>query len=116
MYHTTGLSRERITDLGAVIYSETMDDKRAWPPILGLFKSVVVALTYMRRNRVQAEFAVTYGVFQSSINRAVAGGSPFLCKVLGEYVPTFDELDGRTQYIVDGTPLPCWSWAAHPEV
>ena len=26
-----------------------------WPPILGLYKSVVVALTYMRRNRVQAE-------------------------------------------------------------
>ena len=67
MYHTTGLSRERITDLCAVIYSETMDDERAWPPILGLFKSVVVALTYMRRNRVQAELAETYEVSQSTI-------------------------------------------------
>jgi len=41
---------------------------------------------------------------------AVAG------QVLREYVPTADDLDGRTQYIVDGTLLPCWSWASHPEL
>src|ERR1700704_368513 len=103
MYHTTGFSRERITDLCAVIYSETMNEGRAWPPILGLFKSVVVALTYMRRNRVQAELAETYGVSQSTISRAVAGVTPLLGKVLSEHVPTADELDARTQYIVDGS-------------
>jgi hypothetical protein len=113
---STGFSRERIADLCAMIHSETTNEGRAWPPILGLFKSVVVALTYMRRNRVQAELAETYGVSQSTISRAVAGVTPLLGKVLGEYVPTADELDGRTQYIVDGTPLPCWSWAAHPEL
>jgi hypothetical protein len=33
-------------------------------------------------------------------------------------VPTrnADELDGRTQYIVDGTLLPYWSWASHPQL
>ena len=36
--------------------------------------------------------------------------------MLREYVPTADDLDGRTQYIVDGTLLPCWSWASHPEL
>ena len=30
-------------------------------------------------------------------------------------MPTADELDG-CQYLVDGTLLPCWSWAAHPEL
>src|SRR4030081_2858188 len=114
MYHTTGFSRERITDLCAVIYSETMDDKRAWPPILGLFKSVVVALTYMRRNRVQAELAETYEVSQPAISRAITRVTPLLGKVLSEYVPTADELDGQTQYIGDGTLLPCWSWASEP--
>lgn len=33
----------------------------AWPPILGLFKSVVVTLTYLRRNRVQAEIGEAFG-------------------------------------------------------
>jgi DDE superfamily endonuclease len=32
------------------------------------------------------------------------------------YVPTADELDDEALYIVDGTLLPCWSWAKHPEL
>jgi hypothetical protein len=116
MYHTTGFSRERITDLCAMIHAETIEANRVWPPILGLYKSVVVALTYMRRNRVQAELAETYEVSQSTISRAVTTVTPLLGTVLGPYVPTADELDDQTQYIVDGTLLPCWSWASHPEL
>jgi hypothetical protein len=116
MYHTTGLSRERITDLCAMIHAETTGKDRTWPPILGLFKSVVVALTYLRRNRVQAELAETYGVSQSTISRAVTAVTPLVGTVLAAYVPTAEDLDGRTQHVVDGTLLPCWSWAAHPEL
>jgi hypothetical protein len=39
-----------------------------------------------------------------------------LGKVLRKYVPTADDLDERSHYIVDGTLLPCWSWASHPEL
>jgi hypothetical protein len=99
-----------------MIHSETMTGQRPWPPILGLFRSVTVALTYMRRNRVQAELAETCGVSQPTISRAITGVTPLLGKVLKEYVPVADDLDGRTQYIVDGTLLPCWSWASHPEL
>ena len=116
MYSTTGLSREHIVDLCAMIHSETMTGQRPWPPILGLFRSVTVALTYMRRNRVQAELAETCGVSQPTISRAITGMTPLLGKVLEEYVPVADDLDGRTQYIVDGTLLPCWSWASHPDL
>ena len=116
MYFTTGFSRDSIVDLCAMIHAETMDGRQPWPPILGLFKSVTVALTYMRRNRVQAELAETYGVSQPTISRAITVMTPLLGKVLREYVPTADDLDGRTQYIVDGTLLPCWSWASHPEL
>ncbi len=77
---------------------------------------MVVALTYMRRNRVQAEIAESFGVSQPTVSRAVTGMTPLLGKVLAEYVPTADELDEKTQYIVDGTLLPCWSWASHPEL
>ena len=116
MYSTTGFSRESIVDLCAMIHAETTGDRRPWPPILGLFKSVAVALTYMRRNRVQAELAETFGGSQPTISRAITGVTPLLGEVLREYVPTADELDGRTQYIVDGTLLPCWSWASRPEL
>jgi hypothetical protein len=70
----------------------------------------------MRRNRVQAELAETCGVSQPTISRAITGVTPLLGKVLKEYVPAADDLDGRTQYIVDGTLLPCWSWASHPDL
>jgi hypothetical protein len=99
-----------------MLHSETAHRKQAWPPILGLFKSLVVTLTYLRRNRVQVELAETYGVSQSTISRAITAVTPLLGEVLKPYVPTADELDGQTQYIVDGTLLPCWSWAAHPQL
>jgi hypothetical protein len=70
----------------------------------------------MRRNRVQAELAETCGVSQPTISHAITGVTPLLGKVLKEYVPAADDLDGRTQYIVDGTLLPCWSWASHPDL
>lgn len=116
MYHTTGLSQERIVDLCAEIHREATGEERAWPPILGLFASLVVTLTYLRRNRVQAELAETYAVSQSTISRAISTITPLLGKMLRKYVPTADELHDVTQYIVDGTLLPCWSWAAHPEL
>ena len=116
MYHTTGLTVEQVADLCALIDMDTTENERTWPPILGLFNSVVVALTYLRRNRVQAELAETYTVSQPTISRAVTGVTPVLERVLRKFVPTADELDNRTQYLVDGTLLPCWSWADHPEL
>jgi len=117
VYYTTGFTAEQITDLCATVYGDTEGGKNAsWPPILGLYQSVVVTLTYLRRNRVQHELAETYGVSQSTISRAIAAITPALGSALTEYVPTADDLDSRTQYIVDGTLLPCWSWASHPEL
>jgi hypothetical protein len=115
MYYTTGFSGDEIVDLCVMIRAaELKPGVNHWPPILGLFKSVVVALTYMRRNRVQAELAETYGVSQPTISRAITGLTPLLGEILRGYVPTADELDGKTQYVVDGTLVPCWSWASHP--
>lgn len=116
MYHTTGLHKTEILNLCEMIHEEATEDEQVWPPILGLYKSVVVALTYMRRNRVQAELAETYDVSQSTISRAITGITPLLGKLLRKYVPTADELDDQKQYVVDGTLLPCWSWAGHPEL
>ncbi len=112
MYHTTGLTKDEIVDLCARVTGVNRIEDRAvkWPPILGLFKSVVVTLTYLRRNRVQAEIGESFGVSQPTISRAVKALTPVLGQALVDSVPVADDLDPRTQYIVDGTLLPCWSW------
>jgi hypothetical protein len=114
MYHTTGFSKDQIRDLCALTHAASQGmDKEPWPPVLGLYRAVIVALTYMRRNRVQAEIAETYDVSQSTISRAITGITPVLKSVLTGFVPTADELSPTVQYIVDGTLLPCWSWRLH---
>jgi hypothetical protein len=76
VYHTTGLSRDEIVELCVLINSvETESDDKKWPPSLGLFDSVVVTLTYLRRNRVQEELAETYGTSQSTVSRAISSST-----------------------------------------
>jgi hypothetical protein len=118
MYYTTGFSRCEIEDLcvlvGEVQSSTPSADRREWPPILGLGNSVVIALAYLRRNRVQWELAETYGVSQSTVSRAISAVTPLLARALARFVPVAEELVPGRQYIVDGTLLPCWSWASQP--
>ena len=117
MYHTTGFTKDEIIDLCALIYAnEENCDIDPWPPSLGLYKSVVIALTYMRRNRVQQELAETYKTSQPTISRANSRITSRLAIVLAPFVPTAEDLDPDTQYIYDGTLLPCWSWRGHREL
>ena len=116
MYSTTGLHADEILDLCEIIHREVTESERTWPPILGLYRSVVVTLAYQRGNRVQAELGETYGVSQSTISRAIAAVTPVQARVLRRFVPTADELDPSRHYVVDGTLLPCWSWSGHPEL
>jgi hypothetical protein len=117
VYNTTGFTRDEVVELCAMIHAAELEPgTKLWPPILGLFRSTVVALTYMRRNRVQAEIAESFGVSQPTVSRAISAMTTIIKKVLSPYVPTADELDKYAQYIIDGTLLPCWSWAAHPEL
>jgi len=120
MYHTTGLTRDQIVNLCARAHAvnDTAQDgeKVTWPPILGLFKSVVVTLTYLRRNRFKRKIGEAFNVSQSTISRAIQAVTLLLGEVLVGYIPTADKLDAQTQYLVDGTLLPCWSWASHPEL
>jgi DDE superfamily endonuclease/Helix-turn-helix of DDE superfamily endonuclease len=118
MYYTTGFSRREIQDLCTLITQAyalvPAHERRDWPPILGLGSSVVITLTYLRRNRVQWELAETYGVSQSTISRAITVITPLLSRALARYVTTAEDLKPRCQYVVDGTLLPCWSWADRP--
>jgi hypothetical protein len=110
MYGTTGFTRGEITGICEMI-SPAAEEPRTnrWPPVLGLFRSVVVTLTYLRRNRVQAEIAETFGVSQPTISRAISAMTPLIAEILAYYVPAADDLDDSSQYIVDGALLPYWS-------
>jgi DDE superfamily endonuclease len=99
MYYTTGFSGHEIEDLCALIAeiqeSTPAADRREWPPILGLGNSVVITLTYLRRNGVQCELAETYGVSQSTVSRAITTITPLLARALARYIPTAEELRPR---------------------
>src|SRR6202167_4733310 len=70
----------------------------------------------MRHNRTQAEIGESLGVSQPTVSRAVSAITPLIPEAVREVAPTADDLDPDAQYILDGTLLPCWSWAAHQEL
>jgi hypothetical protein len=98
------------------VYQFARRSERTWPPVLGLYKSVVITLACVRRNRVQAELAETYGVSQSTTGRAVSAVTPLIDRALREFVPVAEDLDPGRQYLADGALLPCWSWSGHQEL
>ena len=116
MYRTTGFTKAEIIGLCARIEARAFAKERRWPPIPGLRTALTVTLTYLRRNRVQAESLRTTAS-RSRRSAALSRQSPpLLVQALLDYVPTAGELDAGTCCIVDGTLLPCWSWRAHPEL
>jgi len=103
-YHTTGFDREEIIDLCIRINPvERGTGFLKWPPYLGLFKSVVATLTYMRHNRTQAEIGESLGVSQPTISRAISAITPLVPEAVREFVPAADDLDLDAQY----------TWMAH---
>jgi len=118
MYHTTGFGKDEILTLCAMIAERfgPQTKERDRKPALGLFKSVVVTLAYLRRNHVQQELAELYGASQPTISRTVARYTSILGELLKDWVPTVEDLDPKAQLIIDGTLLPCWSWAGHGEL
>jgi hypothetical protein len=107
LYYTTGLHKAEILDLCEMIHREATEGGQVWSPILGLYKSVVVALAYMRRNRVHVELAERMTCrSRRSAEQSLLEKTPLLGKLLRKYVPTADELDDQKQYVVDGTLAP----------
>jgi len=102
-------------DLVAIVHQflEKEDKKSGRPPVIGLFKSVVAVLWYLRRNRVQAEIAELLGVSQSTVSRRITTLTPVLEEVLADYIPTLEELPDKDTLIVDGSLLTCWRQAPH---
>src|SRR5271165_318179 len=104
VHHTTGFDREEIIDLCIRINSVQPEAGSSnWPPCLGLFKSAVATLTYMRHNRTQAEIGESFGVSQPTISRAISAITPLIPEAAREFVPTADDLDPDAQRVIQGT-------------
>jgi len=117
MYHTTGCSVEQLDIICGRIAALIIEGEDiTYPPSLGLRRSVVIALTYLKTNRREAELAEDHGTSQPTISRAITGITPSVGRVLSEFVPTADELEPDRQYVVDGSLLPCWSWRSDPDL
>ncbi len=117
MYHATGFTTSQIADLCVLVHqAHAESDASPWPPILGLYKGVIVTLTYLRRNRVQAEIAEAYGVSQPTISRVVTTLTPLLGAALADYTPVAEDLHPGEHYLIDGTLLPCWSWSGQRQL
>ncbi|GLW93886.1 hypothetical protein Aglo03_47020 [Actinokineospora globicatena] len=63
---------------------------------------------------MQAELAETFDVSQSTISRAISAVTPLLGNVLEDHIPTVEDVDAQRRHIIDGTLLPCRSWASQP--
>jgi DDE superfamily endonuclease len=117
VYHTTGCTTDQINFICGRIAALILEGEDiTFPPSLGLRRSVVIALTYLKTNRREAELAEDHGTSQPTISRAITGITPCLKTVLAEFVPTAEELDPQDQYVVDGSLLPCWSWRSDPDL
>lgn len=118
MYHTTGFERAEVLEIVEKIYrcARETGELVGHPPTLGLFNAVRVTLTYLRRNMRQVELAEYFECSQSTISRAVASVTPWIEKTFRGHVPVAEDLSPDEQYIVDGTLVPCWSWADRPEL
>jgi hypothetical protein len=117
MYHTTGLTKAGISELcDRIAEIKLSPGMRRWPPVLGLRNSLTITLTYLRRNRVQAEIAEDFGVSQPTVSRAISAITPLLVTALSDFVPAAGDLADGGSYFVDGTLLPCWTWRVRPEL
>jgi hypothetical protein len=95
VYHATGLTREEIPDLCAMIWQAAAETGKAdWPPSLGLYKSVVVTLSHLRRNRAQAEIAESFPTFIKLVRTpaSVVDLGEGFAEVVGERVGSGDDV------------------------
>lgn len=87
------------------------------PPAVGLFDSLVMVVSLMRRNSVQAEVAAYFHCSQPTVSRRWDLLRPVIGKVLTAYVPRPVEVLGiEGTALVDGTVCPTWDWSAIPDL
>jgi hypothetical protein len=113
---TTGLSADQIEELVARIWQIVQcREKQVWPPMMGLYRAVVLTLVYVRQNLNQAAVGDFFSVSQSTVSRVYRGILPLLGEALCLHVPDVKEAIRGRLVLVDGTDVPTGNRAGHED-
>ncbi len=111
---TTGLATDQIEELVARIWQITQSDrKRGRPPVLGLYRMVVVTLTLVRQNLNQMAVGDLSGISQPTVSRIYRRILPLIGQALCLHVPDLAEAIRGRLVLVDGTDVPTGNRAGH---
>src|SRR5882757_4392424 len=114
----TGLTDEQLTELVTRIHTACGGEftSRGRPYVLGLFRSVAMVVSLLRKNVTQEFAGAIFGVSQSTVSRRWDLLRPAIGQVLAEFVPDPRQLIGAGTALVDGTICPTWDWRAVPDL
>lgn len=113
---TTGIAADQIDELVARIWQIShTHETQAWPPVVGLYRAVVLTLVYVRQNLNQAAVGDLFGVSQSTVSRVYRGILPLIGQALCLHVPTLAEAIRGRLVLVDGTDIPTGNRAGHED-
>ncbi|HXL17748.1 MAG TPA: transposase family protein [Streptosporangiaceae bacterium] len=115
----TGLSRGQLAELAARITGLLADvvQPGGAPAAIGLFGSVAMVVTLMRKNLTQEVAGAIFGCSQPTVSRRWDLLRPAIGEALASCVLAPGQVAGKDgTLLVDGTIAPTWDWAAIPDL
>jgi hypothetical protein len=113
----TGLTGGQLAELTARVRQIVGGLTSAGRPYgLGLFRSVAMVVSLMRKNLTQELAGAIFGVSQPTVSRRWDLLRPAIGEALAEFVPDPHQLIGQGTALVDGTVCPTWDWRAVPDL
>jgi DDE superfamily endonuclease/Helix-turn-helix of DDE superfamily endonuclease len=111
---TTGLSTDQLDELVARIWQiSRCRAEQLWPPVVGLYRAVIIALVYIRQNLSQAAVGDLFGLSQPTVSRIYPAILPLIGEALCLHVPDLKEAIRGRLVLVDGTDVPTGNRAGH---
>jgi hypothetical protein len=114
---TTGLTENQFQELYRLISEKFVwDTGKGRPRCLDFRDALAVALMYFKANVTEEFIAELFAITQPSVSRIIVAVEPMIFAVLSDCVPDLQEALRGSSAVIDGSLLPCWSWADHPEL
>jgi hypothetical protein len=111
---TTGLSGDQIEELVARVWQIAQCRReRVCPPVVGLYRAVLITLVYVRQNLSQAAVGDLFGVSQPTVSRIYRSILPLIGEALCLHVPDLREAIRGRIVLVDGTLVATGNRAGH---
>jgi hypothetical protein len=86
------------------------------PPAIGLYQSVMLVVSLMRKNVTQEFAGAIFGVSQSTVSRRWDLLRPVIRRATASFIPHPREVLGAGTALVDGTITPTWDWKHVPDL